>query len=212
MADLAYALLAEGPSDAALLPAIRWILERLVPTGVTLQDESLPARLVPPRKCGLARRVCASHTLVRVDLLFVHQDADRMDGPRRRQQVQEACAGANRVCVPVVPVRATEAWLLWCEPALRKAAGNPHGTRPLGLPNPREVEGVTRPKQRFERALQDASSRSERRGRAVRGQPRRVAELIGDYAPLLDAPAFQGLYNDTREALRQLGMLSTLPP
>ncbi len=70
---------------------------------------------------------------------FVHRDAEKEPHQVRVAQILEAVdeASISSVVPPavcVVPVRMLEAWLLFDEPALRRAAGNPHGQQPLKLP------------------------------------------------------------------------------
>ena len=64
------------------------------------------------------------------DVLFIHRDADKEPHTVREKEIRNAVAEAlpnelapSAVCV--IPVRMMEAWLLFDEPALRKAADNP---------------------------------------------------------------------------------------
>lgn len=212
MAELRFTLLGEGSSDRALLPVIEWLLGRHLP-AVALQSAWADlGRLVrPPRT--LAGRIATSVDLYPCELLFVHRDADRERHIRRVEEVQRAAqqAGLSLAArsltlppvVAMVPVRMLEAWLLTDEAALRMAAGNPNGRDPLDLPRVRELETIANPKEIFRQAFLTASGLSSRRRRGVSPSPVRVAQLTGDFSPLLALPAFQALEDELLRALRQ---------
>ena len=113
------------------------------------------------------------------DLLFVHRDADAAGHEARTREIVEALANAdlNVNPVPIVPVRATEAWILLDEAAIRRVAGKPRGRHPLNLPKPSRVEHLADPKGTLETALAAASGCSGNRLRKFRnrfGQHRRI--------------------------------------
>ncbi|MHC5830744.1 MAG: hypothetical protein ACYT04_86055, partial [Nostoc sp.] len=93
----------------------------------------------PPKK--LLPRIINSLELYPCNLLFIHRDAEREPREKRITEILEALQEAVKksVVVPphvcVIPVRMQEAWLLFDEAALRKAAGNPSGRQPLQLPD-----------------------------------------------------------------------------
>ena len=99
------------------------------------------------------------------DLLFVHRDADRAGHAARLQEIRAGIAEAdpNARWVPVIPVRAIEAWILLDEAEIRKVAGNPNGKAALDLPRPSEVERVADPKSMLEDVLCQASEHAGRR-------------------------------------------------
>ena len=81
------------------------------------------------------------------DLLFIHRDAEGQSLLERKAEIDEAVSLACKtVAIPpaiaVVPVRMTEAWLLFDIPAIRAAAGNPNGSVDLDLPRLADVEGL----------------------------------------------------------------------
>ena len=113
------------------------------------------------------------------DLIFVHRDADAAGYEARTREIIEASANIalNENQVPIVPVRATEAWILLDEAAIRRVAGKPRGRQPLNLPRPSRVEHLADPKGALERALVAASGSSGNRLRKFRnrfGQHRRI--------------------------------------
>jgi hypothetical protein len=194
MSELRYTLVADGASDRALCPALDWILERhtrRTPLGEVPDLGRLPR---PPR--SLADRLAVAAKLAPCDLMFIHRDAERRPPEERRAEiaaaVRESGVGPH---VPVIPVRMTEAWLVWAEEAIRGAAGNPRGRGRLELPRPADVERVSDPKESLSTALRTASESRGRKLEALRVTrlAQRVADRIGDYSPLLAAPAFARL-------------------
>jgi len=111
----------------------------------------------------------------------------------------------THVCV--VPVRMQEAWLLFDESAIRRAAGNPTAHMPLRLPRLADVEELADPKSILHDALRTASGLRGRRLKAF--SPHRAAHLAGDYirdfSPLRGLPAFRALEAEIEAVLRAHG-------
>jgi hypothetical protein len=211
MNALRFTLVSEGSSDAALLHPLRWLLQV---NGVDCPIESTWAdlRAFPKPISGLEHKIRAAFELYPCDLLFVHRDADREPRATRVEEIRSAVqrissdffAGRPYVCV--VPVRMTEAWLLFDETAIRQAAGNPRSATPLCLPPVSKVEDVPDPKAVLNEALRRATDKPARRLRKFRtGQAvQRLAELIQDYSPLRNATAFQSLEQELQTILGEL--------
>lgn len=149
------------------------------------------------------------------EILFVHRDADRKPHAARVAEIRDALnetgsvATVSAVCV--VPVRMTEAWFLFDEPALRRAAGNPNGKNPLAMPQISTLERIPDPKESLFDLLQKASGLSARRLRRFRPaeSANRLSELIDDFAPLGALPAFQAMQCEIRAAIDHVE--STIP-
>ena len=109
--------------------------------------------------------------------------------------------------VCVVPVRMTEAWLLFDEVAIRTAAGNPLSDRPLSLPARRTLERLADPKRRLHTLLQRARGRRRSHGRPfdVDEAVQRLATLIDDFAPLRALPAFAALEQELAAMIHENG-------
>lgn len=92
----------------------------------------------------------------------------------------------------------TEAWLLFDEPAIRLAAGNPNGKIPLDMPQISIIEEIPDPKEFLFQMLREASGLSGRRLKKFNtGECRiRITELISDFSPLRQLSAFQRLEID----------------
>lgn len=208
MNSLRFTLVSDGPSDAALLHPLRWLLQE---NGINRPMEPAWAdlRSLPKALPTLEIKIRAAIELFPCDLLFVHRDAEREPRANRVHEIRAAIqristdffAGRPYACV--VPVRMTEAWLLFDEAAIRQAAGNPSGDTPLNLPSLSRVEDLPDPKAVLNEALLRATEKPARRLRKFRtGQAvQRVAELIHDFAPLRRTTAFQALEQDLKDVL-----------
>ncbi len=202
--NLRFTLLADGPSDAALMPLLRWLIRQ--DTRITeLSDDFAPPDKLPPASRGLMARAKIALALYPADILFVHRDAEKEPHSRRRTEILNTfpTGAVSALIVPVVPVRMTEAWFLFNEPALRRASGNPNGTLSLALPRIQAVESIPNPKAVLHDALVAACGL---RGRNlekfnVRQSCARLAERIDDFTPLLKLSAFSALARDVNDAL-----------
>jgi hypothetical protein len=107
--------------------------------------------------------------------------------------------------VAVIPVRMQEAWLLFDEAAIRRAADNPAGRTPLGLPPLTQCEGLPDPKALLHEILREASGLGARRREKmnVSRAARRIPDFIGDFTPLRCLPAFATLEADIGEAIQR---------
>jgi hypothetical protein len=87
----------------------------------------------------------------------------------------------------------SEAWMLFDEQAIRKAAGNPNGTSLLDLPSLRNTEAIPDPKEKLRRALETASELSGRRLKKFNTSQAfwRVVEYIDDFSRLRELSAFR---------------------
>jgi hypothetical protein len=194
-------LLSDGSSDRALLPILRWLLiaRHRLPAGVEARWADLRSLARPPRQ--LHQRIEAALDFYPCDLLFVHRDAEGDPPALRAAEIDSALQKLRPPASPVIkviPVRMREAWLLIDPRAIRQASGNPNGTMALNMPVPREVEDIADPKTLLYQLLETASGLGPRRRRRLKPEQRafRVAELIEDYSPLLELPAFRRLDAD----------------
>jgi hypothetical protein len=199
MNDLRYTLLADGPSDDALLPVLSWLLSQWL-TQSAIQAQWADLRRLPARPKTLPGRIEAALELYPCDLLFIHRDAEREPPGHRVAEIRSAVAGVEDgiLYISVVPVRMMEAWLLFNEAAIRRAAGNPNGQIALTLPTLRRVEDLPDPKGDLQALLRLASGLRGRRLKDFHVSPRRVAGLIDDFSPLRALPAFQRLEVEVR--------------
>ncbi len=143
------------------------------------------------------------------ELLFIHRDAERRSFADRKAEIVTALSSLGREpsnevrAVCVVPVKMAEAWLLFDELAIRRAAGNPLGSELLRLPRLKDLEKLEDPKGELYGLLREASGLPSRRRRrfAVQTGARRVGEMIEDFSPLLTLSAFRELDRDVQGVL-----------
>jgi hypothetical protein len=198
-------LLAEGPTDQALLPILRWALRQR--STQAFEQNWADLRLLHQRPIKLVGKVRAALDLYPCDLLVVHRDADKDPPDWRVQEILTATQGLPIPVVCVVPVHMTEAWLLFDEVAIRRAAGCPSGTMPLDLPSLKVVEARPDPKAILHEALRDASNLSGRRRKQFHADIRRVADLVDDFSPLRVLPSFRAMEQSLADALHRLRLL-----
>lgn len=200
---MTYTLVADGSSDAVLVPILTWSLKQQNVTSIVAQWADCSR--IPGRGTS-EERLRSVLDLYPCDVLFVHRDAEGQPPDLRREQIATALRQTPMRHVPVVPVRMTEAWLLADETAIRSAAGNPNGTESLNLPNLRRLEDVPDPKRVLHDALTAASGlNARRRSRlSIRERVRMIPNYIDDYSNLGVLPAFQALQRDIRTLVEGL--------
>jgi hypothetical protein len=153
----------------------------------------------------LDRRIRATLRESPCDILFIHRDAERETLEVRLKEIRGALQDINDIAVPIIPVRMTEAWLLFDPAAIRLAADNPNGRVRLSIPRVRAIEQVVDPKKQLADLLCTASEKSGRRldqfKRDISGRVHRVAEIISDFSPLRALEAFKRFESETLKAL-----------
>jgi hypothetical protein len=208
MEELVFTLIGDGSSEGMLLPILKWALEQQLP-NCAIRGEIAVRGEIPIQTQGLDQKITAAVHYYPCQLLFIHRDAEREDPDKRYEEIQTAMnqAGINIPYVGVVPRRMSEAWLLFNEPAIRRASENPHGRVDLQLPGITKLESLADPKDILIEALQNASELGGRRLKDFK--PRRcihyLAALIEDFSPLRALEAFQRLEHDIEEVCRQQG-------
>ena len=200
-----YTLLGDGSSDRALVPVLDWVFRAHLPPATMLaqaQVADLGRLHAPPPLADLSGRIRVATEVYPCSVLFVHRDAEQADGyERRRAEVEEAIAAADidTLCIPVIPVRMMEAWFLFDEPALRRAAGNPNGSVALDLPVASHHERV-HAKDALAAQLRRAAALTGRRARQFRAADavQRLANLVDDFSALRHFSSFRDLERDVR--------------
>jgi len=207
MSEIRYTLVSDGSSDRALLPILTWLVRQHT-AECPIQPEWADLRGLRQPITTLAEKIRWSLLLYPCDILFIHRDAERQPREDRVVEIEEAVrvAAPSASCPPlvcVVPVRMQEAWLLFDEAAVRRAAGNPRGRERLDLPALADVENLPNPKQILHDTLRTASGLHGRRRLSlpVHRYVHRVADLIEDYSPLRSLPAFRALESDVQHLL-----------
>lgn len=191
---LRYTLVAEGTTDANLIPIINWALKQSadvqIPEGVRAEFWRL--RTKPD---GMIEEMVKAVDLFPCDVLFVHRDSDKGKPQARHEEIRTAFGKAEiqMPVIAVVPVRMLEAWLCFSESAVRQAANNPTGTVKLNLPSLKQVESRPKPKNDLREALLVASETTGRRRNKFDTSAAfwRLVDCIEDFSPLRKLPSFQ---------------------
>lgn len=211
MMEIRYTLISDGSSDRALMPILNWLLKVHLNDYPVLAQWADLRRLDKSLRNTLEKRIQLSIHLYPCDLLFIHRDAEKTSYETRLSEIHAAVSKASsRINVPtvsVVPVHMTEAWLIFDVIALRKAAANPNGKNLLNLPNIQKLENEPDPKELLYNLLRQASGRSSRRLKSfsLGDCVHRVAELIDDFSPLRNLPAFAALESEVQGVIKEKG-------
>ncbi len=203
-----FTLLSDGSSDRALIRILEWLVKQIRPSlEFRIVWADLRAHPTPPQK--LRERIELAFREFPCDILFIHRDAETKSLAARIHGIERALPsltnpdGRPAPTVCVVPVRMQEAWFLFDEPAIRRAAGNPRGSVALNMPRVADIEDISDPKKLLYDLLTTARDATGRRKKkfSPRVAVHRLAELIGDYLPLRHLPAFQRPEADLRTML-----------
>ena len=200
---LRFLLVCEGSSDVALITHI---------SKLPLQNgQSDPQGIAWTRSGTLPDKIrMGLEYSGACDLLLVHRDADSeantlSAGPRKRMEEIQSAVSQSGVEMPwagIVPVQTTESWLLLDESAIRRVAGKPNGSTPLGLPTQTRVESESDPKGCLERALLTASETSGRRrdkfARDIPHMRRTLLEGLPVDGALLQTPSWVRFRDDLK--------------
>lgn len=145
-----------------------------------------------------------------VDFAFLHRDADSQDPRPRYDEIYEAVqeVAVDLKYVALIPVQATEAWLLLDESEIRKVAENPSGHNALDIPNPSAVESIADPKGRLEEMILEASERSGRRRDKIRKNlPQKKRQLISGLAAdglVSEVPSWTKMFSDLKSLIKRI--------
>jgi hypothetical protein len=188
MSVLSSTLIADGSSDAMLLPIIQRALQHFLPNAVladTVVVNSFPkGYLLEDKIKGVLENFPC-------DLLFIHRDAEANPVAQRLQEIDKALEGVTLPCVAVVPVKMSEAWLLVEPKAIKLAVGNPNSDLELNLPLLNQVESCNA-KTVLDNALTAAANLNARRRRKFSpdGFRHRVGEVMDTRSKLLRLPSY----------------------
>lgn len=203
---LVFGFCGEGIADYKFtLEVVRRTVQDLLPTE-DVQAESIEhiGGTQEERIIYFAERTNGYH------MAFVHLDADGRTRDRAYaerfypgyQQVQERQDGVNKMLVPIIPIRMTEAWMLADFEAFKDITGTRKTAADLNFPSsPHQVETLDA-KEVFESAVRNA-----RPGRRRHLTPKDIylplAEVVR-LALLRRVPAFEAFESDLKKTLAQL--------
>lgn len=180
--QLTFCVVADGGTDRVLVPIIQWAIHRHDPDVEILEPE------FKKRKSSVADYLQTFEP--EAMLTFVHRDAESASLEERLREFHQDTSGD---IVPVVPVRMSEAWLLFDGPAIARAADRP--SYGVNVPEIAELERIADPKARLEELLLEAAGsptgrRLKNFRRSIVDRRVSVASLISDFSPLETLSAF----------------------
>lgn len=205
---LKYVLIADGTSDSVLIPILNWVFRQ---QEISCEGVIADFSLLRVRPKSLDERIRAALKLETCDILFIHRDSEKALPEERKREIVQAVEKLKTISTPpyvcVIPVRMTEAWLLFDVTAIRRAADNPNGRTPLKLPPSNRVEDHHDPKELLYDLLREASGLKGRRSAQfdVNVRVHYLADLITDFASLRSLQAFRIMETDVLNTLIQLG-------
>ena len=192
--QLTYAVVADGGTDKLLVPIIEWAIHALDPEVEILEPE------FRKRSGSIEDYLIVYKSSVM--LIFVHRDAEKLPLEERMKEFDSV---VRSDVVAVVPVRMSEAWILFDGSAIARAAGSPSAEVPV--PKFADIEGIANPKDLLDLLLFEAAgSPTGRRGknfkRSMAERRVSVASYIADYTPLEALSAFRQFQNSLAERYR----------
>lgn len=203
--EIRFTLLSDGPSDRALEPIIRWTLRQHANSEANINGDWANLKGLARKVQGLAERMEQALELFPCDVLFVHRDAEREEPARRfaevERAIEEVFTPEGLSVLTVVPVRMTEAWLLFDEDAIRSASHNPNGRNDLDLPVLARAESLPDPKEILYEAIRKASGKNKRALKKLNlhHARTRVSEFIDDFSPLRRLSSFRQFEDDVEK-------------
>lgn len=211
MKSIRYTLLSDGSSDRMLMPIIDWLLCQYCPECSVESDWADLGRLPQPPK-SLPDKIRVALNLYPCDLLFIHSDAEKEPFETRHAEITRALGGlVTPPAIYVIPVRMQEAWLLFDESAIRRAAGNPNGRNIINFPDTRLVEKIPDPKELLFNIIRASSGLHGTRLKKLNLHKRAflVSQSIEDFSPLRSISAFQILEEQLKSTLVASGWKPT---
>jgi len=201
-----FVILGEGTSDSMLEYPLRWLLSH---HGFLEKYEFDNSKVLNLKSNSLKTesKVQALLACTQPDVLFIHRDGDGAGYEARKAEIVNACSYENSVkCIPVVPVKMLESWFLSDLNAIRIAAGNPKGHAEIHLPNFKQLEQISNPKEKLFDYLRTAADLKGRRLKKFKPHKARrlVAEEIKSFRPLLDLPSFSELSQEIQQLVSYL--------
>jgi hypothetical protein len=220
METLSLALYSEGPTDSRFLPPVivntaRYILDKhhQRETGIS----AIHLIEVKNKKRRAEAILQAAIAASDYHALIIHADADHPSAEKARierfepglQLVQRAKGDRCRSLLPIIPVQATEAWMLADYELLLAEIGTTLTPTKLGIPtNPELVESIVNPKNKLKEVVRAAyASRTKRRRKSDIDF---LYEPIGDRISLerlKQVPSYQEFVVDLTETLVTLNFI-----
>lgn len=198
-----YILISDGTSDRVLLHIIDWTFLTVLGREVNGERADFSFQKRPP--ISLAEKISAAANLYETGLIIIHRDAEKETIHDRDKEIETAIEAANSAgkTLKIIPVRMTEAWLLFDAEAILKTAAAAKNTVMPVLPDFKKLEMLPDPKETLSELLRKASGLAGRRLKKL-NVPfliQLLPQFINDFSPLEKLPSFQH-FRQQIEALR----------
>lgn len=189
--QLTYSVVADGGTDRLLVPIIQWAVHQLDPDVEILEPQFR-------KRSGSISKFLQTYDS-EVMLIFLHRDSENQTFHERLQEFESI--DASNV-VPVIPVRMSEAWIIFNAEAIAQAAGYPQSL--VSTPKLSEIESISDPKSRLDdlivQAAGNPTGRTRKRLKQSMGKRRvAVSSYISDFSPLKQLHAFQAFQKSLAE-------------
>lgn len=215
-----FTFISEGKSDRALIPHLQTLCLRAGASEVL--GDTADRSLYPQKiKADLSSKIKAALDLSgKVDLIFIHRDADGAGRDARLQEIEVALRAlrAPPLHVAIIPAREMEAWLLADEPAIRRIAGDPASAHDLGLPPLKLIEARAKPKECLWEALTRCTPAQGRRLKEFKEPANlsrlraRLLESLDIDGPVKQLHSWRALICDIERAVAQLAAAASPSP
>jgi hypothetical protein len=199
MLKITFTLITDGSSDKVLEAVIKWTIKQHQPT-LQIDGQYSDLRQLRYLPKTPQDQILKAIELFPCDVLFIHRDAETATIATRHEEIREKYPKIELPYVAIVPIRMQEAWFLFDEQAIRKAANNPNGNMKLELPKLKTIENLPDPKEQLHGLLRTASGKNSKRLN-VNKASHDVADWITDYSSLRVLSAFQHFENDLKNFL-----------
>lgn len=202
--DLSFTLICDGPFDKTLIPIIIWTIRS---KGFTrpISPQWADFGSVSLQSLRLVDRIPVAIKYFPARVYFIHRDAERATLNQRASEIHQAWteSGESEEYRILVPIRMTEAWLLFNEKAIRTAAGNPNGTASLNIPPLGMHESIPDPKNVLHNALSTATELQGRRKKKFQSSraASQITNLIDDFSQLSQLSAFRKFEDQVQSLL-----------
>lgn len=204
-----YVLISDGSSDRCLMPIIEFAISKhlkFASNGEWANFNELP---ISPK--NLIDKIIYCNSNYEVDLFFIHRDGEKDANPliKRCQEIENAIneSGCDLKHIACIPIRMTEAWLLFDEKAIRYASSNPNGKVKLNLPDIKKLENIPDPKKVLKEKLILASELSGRRLKKFNTSQKihLVSKHIEDYSKLEKLKSYTHFIDQLKQLKNNIG-------
>ena len=190
-----YALISDGTSDRVLLKIIDWTFYHFLNLETSGERADFYYSKTKPQ--SISEKVeLVIEQYDDLDFIVIHRDAERETYEKRVEEIEKELTlikNQSLTSIPVIPVRMTEAWLLFDSKAIASASGNPNLPDLPALPPLNTVETLRDPKSLLEKLIKDSCGLRSRGLKKLNTRHciQLIPDFVEDFSPLLTIPSYQ---------------------